>query len=337
MGLVIPLKNSVSSSYLDLRNLVKIKLNKVEDLIENKLESKVDLIQKMTKHHLNSGGKRLRAMLTLGSSKLSGYEQGDRDTNLASCVELIHAATLLHDDVIDESVLRRGNKTTNSIWGNQSSILTGDYLLSRCFEIMVEDGDLEILKLLSSTSSKIAQGEVLQLQHKGEADLLEETYIKIINLKTAALFSAATKTGACLGILENKKKEALASYGKNLGLAFQIADDSLDYFAKEKLFGKEIGKDFYEGKTTLPIIIIFQRANKTEREFLKEIFRKEKRTEKNFYEVLNLISKYKAVEESLKRAEYFVNVSRDALGIFNDSKEREILQNLSNFSLNRNY
>ena len=192
MGSVIPLKNSANSAYLDLRNLVSNKLDKVENLINLKLESKVDLIQKMTKHHLNSGGKRLRALLTLGSAKLAGYDLGDRDINLASCVELIHSATLLHDDVIDESDLRRGNKTTNAIWGNQSSILTGDYLLSRCFEIMVEDGDLEVLKLLSSTSSKIAQGEVLQLQHKGEADLLEETYIKIINLKTAALFSAAT-------------------------------------------------------------------------------------------------------------------------------------------------
>ncbi len=337
MGSVIPLKKSANSAYLELKNSVSIKLNKVEHLIESKLESKVDLIQKMTKHHLNSGGKRLRAMLTLGSAKLAGYDLGSRDINFASCVELIHAATLLHDDVIDESTLRRGNKTANSIWGNQSSILTGDYLLSRCFEIMVDDGDLEILKLLSSTSSKIAQGEVLQLQHKNEADLLEETYIKIINLKTASLFSAATKTGACLGKLDVREKEALASYGKNLGLAFQIADDSLDYFAKEALFGKEIGKDFYEGKATLPLIIIFQRANEEEKKFLKEIFKKEKRTEDDFSEVLALINKYKAVEESLKRAEYFVNVSRDALAIFQNSKEKEILQNLSSFSLNRSY
>ena len=207
MGSVIPLKNSANSAYLDLKNLVANKLDKVEGLINFKLESKVDLIQKMTQHHLNSGGKRLRALLTLGSAKLAGYDLGERDINLACCVELIHSATLLHDDVIDESDLRRGHKTTNTIWGNQSSILTGDYLLSRCFEIMVEDGDLEILKL-SSTSSKIAQGEVLQLQHKGEADLLlEETYIKIINLKTAALFSAATKTGACLGKLNLKEKK----------------------------------------------------------------------------------------------------------------------------------
>ena len=337
MGSVVPLKKYANSAYLDLKNLVRGKLEKVEHLINLRLESKVDLIQKMTSHHLESGGKRLRALLTLGSAKLAGYDLGERDVNLAGCVELIHSATLLHDDVIDESALRRGKKTTNTIWGNQSSILTGDYLLSRCFEIMVDDGDLEILKLLSSTSAKIAQGEVLQLQHKGEADLLEETYIKIINLKTAALFSAATETGACLAKLEDKKKEALASYGKNLGLAFQIADDALDYFAKEIMFGKEIGKDFYEGKTTLPLIIIFQRANKEEKEFLKEILKKEKRNEDDFSEVLALINKYKAVEKSLERAKYFVNVSRDALAIFPESKDKNILQSLSNFSLNRSY
>ena len=202
---------------------------------------------------------------------------------------------------------------------------------------MVDDGDLEILKLLSSTSAKIAQGEVLQLQHKGEADLLEENYLKIISLKTAALFSAATKTGACLGKLNDTEKEAWESYGKNLGLAFQIADDALDYFAKEILFGKVVGKDFYEGKTTLPLIIIFQRANDEERNFLKEIFKKEKRNEDDFSEVLSLINKYKAVEKSLERAKYFVNVSRDALAIFPESKEKSILQSLSNFSLNRSY
>jgi len=337
MGSVIPLKKSANSAYLDLRNLVEDKLSKVESLIEVKLKSKVELIKRMSDHHFSSGGKRLRALLTLGSAKLAGYDLGNRDVNLAACVELIHSATLLHDDVIDESVIRRGNKTTNSIWGNQSSILVGDYLLSRCFEIMVEDGDLEILKLLSSTSSKIAQGEVLQLQHKGEADLLEETYIKIINLKTAALFSAATRTGACLAGSNDKEKEALESYGKNLGLAFQIADDALDYYAKEKFFGKEIGKDFYEGKTTLPLIIIFQRANNEERNFLLEILKKEKRNEDDFSETLALINKYKAVQESLKRAEYFVNVSRDALGIFEDSQDKAVLQNLTGFSLNRSF
>ena len=337
MGSVIPLKKSASSAYLELKNLLSKKLEKVEGLIELKLKSDVNLIQKMSRHHLKSGGKRLRALLTLGSAKLSGYDLGSRDINLAACVELIHSATLLHDDVIDESSLRRGIKTTNSIWGNQSSILTGDYLLSRCFEIMVEDGDLEILKLLSSTSAKIAQGEVLQLQHKGEADMLEDTYLNIINLKTASLFSAETKTGACLASSNEKEKKALEYYGKNLGLAFQIADDALDYYGKDKFFGKEIGKDFFEGKVTLPLIIVFQKGNDEERSFLLDILKKEKRTEDDFSETLALLNKYKAIEASMKRAEYFVNVSYDSLGIFPNSEEKRILQNLTSFSLNRTF
>ena len=202
---------------------------------------------------------------------------------------------------------------------------------------MVDDGDLEILKLLSSTSAKIAQGEVMQLEHKGEADLLEETYIDIINLKTAALFSAATKTGACLAKNNEKEKNALESYGKNIGLAFQIADDALDYYSKEIIFGKKIGKDFHEGKVTLPLIIIFQRADINERNFLLDIFKKDQRTKEDFEKTLQLIKKYKAVEDSLQRAEYFVNVSHDALGIFKDCNEKKILQNLTGFSLNRSF
>ncbi len=337
MGLVVPLKKSANSAYLELKNLLSSKLGNVEALIQQKLKSDVNLIEKMSNHHLSSGGKRLRALLTLESAKLTGYGGEKRDINLAACVELIHSATLLHDDVIDESELRRGKKTTNSIWGNQSSILVGDYLLSRCFEMMVEDGDLEILKLLSSTSAKIAQGEVLQLQHKGEADLLEETYIDIINLKTASLFSAATKTGACLSGSNEKEKRALESYGRNLGLAFQIADDALDYYAKEKLFGKEVGKDFFEGKVTLPLITIFQKGNEEEKNFLNEIMKKEIRTEEDFSETLALIYKYKAVEATFKKAEYFVNVSFDALAIFPDSEDKRILQNLTSFSLNRSF
>ena len=337
MGSVIPLKKSVNSAYQDLKNLLSGRLDSVEKLIDRKLESNVGLIKKMSDYHLRSGGKRIRALLTMGSAKLCGYSKGDRDVNLAACVELIHSATLLHDDVIDESTVRRGNKTANSIWGNQSSILVGDYLLSRCFEMMVEDGNLEILKLLSSTSCKIAQGEVMQLQHKGEADLLEENYIKIIGLKTAALFAAASRVGACISNLDKKKKDALESYGKNLGLAFQIADDALDYFSKEKIFGKQIGKDFFEGKVTLPIIIVFQKGNAIERAFLTNIFKKITRDKKDFEETLKLINKYRAIETTFKRAEYFVNVSYDALGIFHDSNEKNVLQNLTGFSLNRTF
>ncbi len=337
MGSVVPIKKSANSAYTELKDLLINKLNKVEELIVQRLKSDIGLIEKMSNHHLNSGGKRLRALLTLESAKLTGYNEDKRDINLAACVELIHSATLLHDDVIDESELRRGVKTTNSIWGNQSSILVGDYLLSRCFEMMVEDGDLEILKLLSSTSAKIAQGEILQLQHKGEADLLEETYIDIINLKTASLFAAATKTGACLSRSNDKEKKALESYGRNLGLAFQIADDALDYYAKEKLFGKEIGKDFFEGKVTLPLITIFQKGNEEEKKFLNTVMKKDKRLEEDFKNTLTLINKYKAVEATFRKAEYFVNVSFDALAIFPNTEDKKILQNLTSFSLNRSF
>ena len=337
MGSVIPLKKEIDNSYLGLKNLVGSKLDEVTLRIKYKLSSEINLIHKMTEYHVKSGGKRISPLLTLASAKLCGYENGNRDTNLAACIELIHNATLLHDDVIDNSKLRRGVKTANSIWGNQSSILVGDYLFSRCFEMMVEDGSQEILKLLSSTSSRIAQGEVLQLEHKGEVDLLEETYFNIINMKTAALFAAAAKVGACLGNKNKKEKDALESYGKNLGLAFQIADDALDYFSTKTIFGKEIGKDFYEGKTTMPLIIIFQRANNEERNFLKEIFKKNSRNEDDFSETLALINKYKAVEASFKRAEHFVNVSYDSLGIFQYSEEKKILQNLTEFSLNRTF
>ena len=256
MGIVVQLKNQINNSYFQLKDSVEDKLLLVEEKIKSKLISDVELVKKMTEYHLDTVGKRLRALLTLGSAKICGYSKGTRDINLAACVELIHAATLMHDDVIDNGSVRRGKKTLNSVWNNHSSVLIGDYLLSRCFEIMVEDGNLEVLKLLSSTSSKIAQGEVLQLQHQGEVDMLEETYLKIISAKTAELFAAATKVGAILSDTKSKEKEALEFYGRNLGLTFQIADDTLDYNSELKLFGKKIGKDFYEGKVTLPIICL---------------------------------------------------------------------------------
>ena len=239
MGTVVQLKNRINNSYSELKNSVEEKLVLVEEKIKLKLSSKVNLVDEMTSYHLRTGGKRLRALLTLGTAKICGYSKGGRDINLAACVELIHAATLMHDDVIDNSKIRRGKKTLNSIWGNQSSILVGDYLLSRCFEMMVEDGNLEILKLLSSTSAEISQGEVLQLQHKGEIDMLEETYLKIISSKTASLFAAATKVGSILANKERKTKEALEFYGKNLGLTFQIADDTLDYNSELKFLEKK--------------------------------------------------------------------------------------------------
>ena len=337
MGTVIQLKKQINNSYLELKSSVEDKLILVEEKIKNKLSSEVDLVEKISDYHLKTGGKRLRALLTLVSSKMCGYKKGVRDINLAACVELIHSATLLHDDVIDNSLIRRGKKTSNLIWGNKSSILTGDYLLSRCFEMMVEDGNLEILKLLASSSTKIAQGEILQLQHKGEVDLLEETYLKIIYSKTAVLFSAATKVGAILSEKNLKEKEALESYGKNLGLTFQIADDTLDYNSELKLFGKKIGNDFYERKITLPVILLFQQVNDTEKKNLKNIFKKNTRSENDLKFTLDLISKYKIISKCYKRAEHFINLASNSLNMFHDSRERKILENLTTFSLERSF
>ena len=309
MGSVIQLKKQINNSYFQLKNSVENKLMLVEEKIKSKLDSNVELVKKMTDYHLNTGGKRLRALLTLGSSKLCGYTKGTRDINLAACVELIHAATLMHDDVIDNGSIRRGKKTPNKIWGNHSSVLAGDYLLSRCFEMMVEDGNIEVLKLLSSTSSIIAQGEILQLQHKGEVDMLEETYLKIISSKTAELFAAATKVGAILSEMKTKEKEALEFYGRNLGLTFQIADDTLDYNSELKLFGKNIGQDFYEGKITLPIILLFQKANKDEKQALKETFAKEEREQNDLNYTLSLIKKYDIINSCYQKAKHYINLS----------------------------
>ena len=291
----------------------------------------------MSDYHLDSGGKRIRALLTMGCSKLGGYLEGDRDVNLAACVELIHSATLMHDDVIDEGTVRRGKETLNKVWDNHSSVLIGDYLLSRCFEMMVEDGNLEVLKLLSSTSSKIAQGEVLQLQHKGEVDMLEETYLKIISAKTAELFAASTKVGAILSNMQTKEKEALEFYGRNLGLTFQIADDTLDYNSEIKLFGKKIGQDFYEGKITLPIILLFQKADNQEREKMKDIFSKSLRNENDLDYTLSLIKKYEIIKACYQKAQHYINLASNSLSVFKDSNEKNILENLTSFSLSRNF
>ena len=337
MGSVVQLKNQINNSYFQLKDSLEDKLILTEEKIKTKLISDVELVQKMTDYHMKTGGKRLRALLTLGSAKLCGYTKGSRDVNLAACVELIHSATLMHDDVIDQGEVRRGKETLNKVWNNHSSVLVGDYLLSRCFEMMVEDGNIEVLKLLSSTSSKIAQGEVLQLQHKGEVDMLEEPYLKIISAKTAELFAAATKVGAILSDASNKEKNALEFYGRNLGLTFQIADDTLDYNSELKLFGKKIGQDFFEGKITLPIILLFQKLRNDEKKILSNMFKKELRTKDDFNEIIALINKYKIIQECYQKAQHYINLASNSLSVFKASEEKNILKRLTSFSLSRNF
>ncbi len=337
MGSVVQLRNQINNSYFQLKDSLEDKLILTEEKIKNKLSSEVELVQKMTDYHLKTGGKRFRALLTLGTAKLCGYTKGSRDVNLAACVELIHSATLMHDDVIDEGVVRRGKETLNKVWNNHSSILVGDYLLSRCFEMMVEDGNIEVLKLLSSTSSKIAQGEVLQLQHKGEVDMLEETYLKIISAKTAELFAAATKVGAILSDSNKKEKDALEFYGRNLGLTFQIADDTLDYNAELKLFGKKIGQDFFEGKITLPIILLYQKLETGEKNNLIDIFSRDTRHKDDLDKIIALINKHQIINECYQKAQHYINLASNSLSVFKDTREKEILKKLTTFSLSRNF
>ena len=331
---VVPFKQSKVNTFDEIKSTYEDQLRQVDEHIKLKLSSHVELVGEMATHLMKTGGKRLRPLLTICSSEIFGYK-GNRHINLAACVELIHNATLLHDDVIDKSETRRGFKTTNAIWGNKSSILAGDYLLSRCFEMMVDDGSQEVLKILSSVSSEIAQGEILQLQFEKQIDMVEKNYLDIITAKTASLFGASMRVGGCINDRTNKEKEALESYGRNLGICFQITDDILDYSSKEKIFGKKIGNDFIEGKITLPIILLFQKASVKEREMLNQYFTQKIRTENEFNQVLKLINKYNVIETCKKRADYFSNVASDSLSIFEKNFIVQKLQELSFFIINR--
>ena len=331
---VLPLKKIETNPFEEIKSAYQEQLKKVDDHIKLKLSSHVELVGEMATHLMSTGGKRLRPLLTICSSEIFNYK-GNRHINLAACVELIHNATLLHDDVIDKSESRRGFKTTNAIWGNKSSILAGDYLLSRCFEMMVDDGSEEILKILSSVSSEIAQGEIMQLQFEKQVDMVEKNYLDIISAKTASLFGASMRVGGCINDRSNKEKEALESYGRNLGICFQITDDILDYSSKEKVFGKKIGNDFLEGKITLPIILLFQKSTPKEREVLQKYFSKKIRSENDFEQTLKLINKYQIIETCKKRADYFSSVASDSLSVFEKNFVVEKLQELSFYIVNR--
>ena len=270
-----------------LMKLVTQDLDKVNATILEHMQSPVHLIPQLAGHLIAAGGKRLRPMLTLGTAALCQYS-GERHIKLAACVEFIHTATLLHDDVVDASELRRGKSTANSVWGNQPSVLVGDFLFSRAFQLMVSDGSLHVLKLLSNASAVIAEGEVHQLLTTNDTSTSESDYLEVIQSKTAELFSAAARIGAVVADRPKIEEEALAAYGTNLGVAFQLVDDALDYSARQAELGKTIGDDFSEGKITLPVILAFRRGNEEEKKFLNEIgFKKDPEQTKT-----NLSSRY---------------------------------------------
>jgi octaprenyl-diphosphate synthase len=315
-------------------------LEQTNKIIIESAAGKADLISQITNHLVLSGGKRMRPILTILSSKLCGYSEGSRHCNLAAAVELIHTATLLHDDVVDGSDLRRGKKTANALWDNKSSILVGDYLLSSAFQITVKDGSLEILDILSKTSGIMADGEVMQLMNSSDIDILEDKYLEIISYKTAILFSAATSIGAIITNSEKEKQKALADFGSNLGIAFQIMDDVLDYSSSQQELGKDIGNDFFEGKVTLPIILTYKNASNDEKSRIKEIFANnliagDKKDQKSFDEIMRLINQYNSLDEACKKALHYKNLAERNLQIFPDILEKSMLLEILEYSVLR--
>ena len=338
MGVVVNLESGPgrSPSLEALSTLTSSDLKEVNDLIIRAMASEVTLIPQLAGHIVAAGGKRLRPMLVLAAARMCGY-QGDRHIGLATCVEFIHTATLLHDDVVDESNLRRGLATANAVWGNQASVLVGDFLFSRSFELMVADGSLDVLGVLSKASSVIAEGEVLQLITTNDTDTGETAYLEVIRSKTAQLFSAACRIGALVAERPKVEEDALETFGMNLGIAFQLIDDVLDYSAKQATLGKNIGDDFREGKITLPVILAFRRGSDEERKFWRRTLEELEQNDGDLDHAIELMNKHGALADTVERARHYGAIARDAMGIFEDSPEKSALTDAIDFCINRAY
>lgn len=326
---------TTAPSLSTLQSLVKTDLAGVNQVMVAALDNDVPLIRELSSHIIAAGGKRLRPSLTLACAKLFGYE-GTRHIELASCIEFIHTATLLHDDVVDESMLRRGEATANSLFGNQASVLVGDYLLSRAFQLMVADGSLKALRILSNASAIVAQGEVKQLVVSHDPTTSEEDYLDVIASKTAALFAAACELGAVVNEREGYE-QALRDYGHYLGITYQLVDDALDYTATQAAFGKSVGDDFREGKITLPVILSYAKGNEEERLFWHRTLESQEYIEGDFETCLKLMEKYGAIEATLERAGIYGQKAIDCLDTAPDSPAKEALIETALFCIERGY
>ncbi|MGE5517029.1 MAG: polyprenyl synthetase family protein [Bacteroidota bacterium] len=339
MAIVVSLeeeRGKKAKSFDTLVSLVKDDLEKVNRQIVDRMHSPVEMIPQLAGHLIAAGGKRLRPVLTLASAKLAGHK-GERHIKLAACVEFIHTATLLHDDVVDESELRRGQASANALFGNKPSVLVGDFLFSRSFELMVEDGSLAVLAVLSRASSVIAEGEVLQLITANDTETSEDAYLEVIRSKTAALFAAACRIGAIVADRPKGEEEALDSYGLNLGIAFQLIDDVLDYSAKQAVLGKTVGDDFREGKITLPIILAFRRGDDEEREFWRRTVERLEQQDGDLEQAIALMEKHGSLADTIARARHYGEVARDALGIFADCPLKQAMIDVIDFCIERAY
>ena len=334
VGLVVPFEDSRDGALKPLLDLVAEDMGGVNRIILDKAVSDVELIPQLAHHLIESGGKRLRPMLTIAAAKLAGYK-GDGHIKLASAVEFMHTATLLHDDVVDDSDFRRGKKAARLLWGNQASVLVGDFLLGQAFRMMVDVGSLPALRILSNASAVIAEGEVMQLASAKNMATTEDEYLAIINAKTAALFSAAAEVGAAIAGRPAEEQAALKSYGKTLGIAFQLVDDALDYAGDSARLGKSVGDDFREGKITLPIILSFRRGSPEERTFWKRTLADGEVGDGDLEHAIQLMKKHKAIEATLERARTYGSMARDALGLFRDGPARKALLDAVTFCIAR--
>ena len=311
-------------------------MNSVNAVILDRMQSRIPLIPALAGHLIAGGGKRMRPMLTLASAELCGY-QGNRHHKLAAAVEFIHTATLLHDDVVDGSDLRRGKETANIVFGNPATVLVGDFLFSRAFELMVEDGSLKVLKILSSASAIIAQGEVDQLVSQRRIETSEERYLHIIGAKTAALFAAASRIAAVVAERSEAEEKALDDYGRYLGVAFQLVDDAIDYDSQRAEMGKDQGDDFREGKMTLPVILAYARGTEEERQFWRDAVAGFANSDEDLARAVEIIHKHNAVEDTRERARLYAQRACDALAIFPDSEARRAMVEAARFAVTRGY
>ena len=337
MAVVVQLEQERSKKSRGLESLIALvtdDLERVNKTIVERMHSQVELIPQLAGHIVAAGGKRLRPVLTLASARLAGHKEL-RHVKLAACVEFIHTATLLHDDVVDESSLRRGLASANAMFGNKPSVLVGDFLFSRAFELMVEDGSLAVLAILSRASSIIAEGEVLQLMTSNDTSTGEDAYLEVIRSKTAALFSAACRIGAVIADRPKVEEDALESYGLNLGIAFQLIDDVLDYSAKQALLGKEVGDDFRDGKITLPVILAFRRGDNDERAFWKRTLEDQDQHPGDLDQAIAILERHGSLADTIARARQYGSIARDALGIFPDSPLKQAMTDAIEFSIDR--
>jgi octaprenyl-diphosphate synthase len=334
LAVIVPFESPSSPSIAPLIELVAADMERVNATILSRTGSEVTMIPEIAKHLIESGGKRLRPMLTLAMAQLAGYG-GDGHVKLAAAVEFMHTATLLHDDVVDESEMRRGRLAARMLWGNEASVLVGDFLLGQAFKMMVEVGSLRALEILSSAAAIIAEGEVMQLAAAKNTATTEDEYLFVIRGKTAELFAAACEVGPTLGARPKAEQSACRSFGMNLGIAFQLVDDALDYGGKAAKLGKNVGDDFREGKITLPVVLSFRRGSEDERVFWRRVLEDGDASEADLEHAIGLMAKHRALEDTIQRARHYGAIAKDALALFPASPMKEALVEAVEFCIAR--